>query len=559
MTLVYRAVWDDEWSEPLLVLQDEFEEWCSSKGIDKDDIPRRGDYQVSDRLAIEVRRADAEIGRALRCTLTEVDDKGRRWRTTATALADDDARAFWVDLDFDDPYGGRAEMAAPRLVRGLIENGGRPICHGQLLRTQADRVVRLDDIPDLVALLADPEREMPLVVFSPDLRAEPRATVDRADAAAETLAGLALVYVLSPRCCTALTEQLPTGFSVFGGAVRLYLPEPKFDDPDDSYRHRWIPLRIISAHPRRAATMLASRLVRLQLHPPVPAAWGRLGGLLRRPTETEVAERATEITSSRPTVEGTSEVRLRSEVDDLTRLLAEADLLREATERDAEREIARLNAALASSEADSYSHADELEELRAELDALRRTWRTAFSPRVPNENEQQVDFHELDVPSSIGDAIELARVHLRYVQIPEEALHDIEELEATAKYAVWASTIWQGLLALNDYAEAKARGEQPPGFKIWCDRTCAWPGRKLAMTESDTVLKNDLLRNQRRFVISTEVHPDGRIHMFSHLKIQPGGGDHIPRLYFHDDTDGTTRSMHVGFLGPHRHIRNTRS
>jgi hypothetical protein len=59
--------------------------------------------------------------------------------------------------------------------------------------------------------------------------------------------------------------------------------------------------------------------------------------------------------------------------------------------------------------------------------------------------------------------------------------------------------------------------------------------------------------------VSPEVDPAGRIHMVAHMKIQKGGGDNIPRLCFHDDTDGPTWHMHVGFIGPHRHVRNTKS
>jgi hypothetical protein len=58
-------------------------------------------------------RYDAEIGRALRCTLSETDPRGRTWTTTATALADNETRSFWVDLECHDPAGSEPEMAAP--------------------------------------------------------------------------------------------------------------------------------------------------------------------------------------------------------------------------------------------------------------------------------------------------------------------------------------------------------------------------------------------------------------------------------------------------------------
>jgi hypothetical protein len=47
--------------------------------------------------------------------------------------------------------------------------------------------------------------------------------------------------------------------------------------------------------------------------------------------------------------------------------------------------------------------------------------------------------------------------------------------------------------------------------------------------------------------------------MYSHLKIAEGGKDLAPRVYFHDDTDGSTGKVHIGFIGPHYLMPNTRS
>ncbi|WP_255491855.1 MULTISPECIES: hypothetical protein [unclassified Actinotalea] len=47
--------------------------------------------------------------------------------------------------------------------------------------------------------------------------------------------------------------------------------------------------------------------------------------------------------------------------------------------------------------------------------------------------------------------------------------------------------------------------------------------------------------------------------MESHLKISEGGGDIAPRVYFYDDTAGAIRKVHVGFVGPHYLVPNTRS
>lgn len=575
MTLVYRTVWDDDWANPTALLEDEFKKWCAGKGIDADDIPVRGRYAQSDQLFIDVRRADVEFGRALRCTLVEIDPTGRTWTTTATALADNSSsrekgqvtedgqgeRVFWVDLECEDPSGGAPEMAAPRLVRGLIDNGGRPTIFGQKVTTEARRLHHTN-IAELTSALVDPNRTIPIVVFSPDIHREPMVTIDRADAAARTLVGLVPVYTISPSASDVLNADLPAGFGVFGGAVRLYLPHLQADDPDDARRHRWIARRIIEAHPLRAASLLAGRLARLQIHRPIPASWDRLGGLLQRPSDSEVQQRAAAIAAGRrPVPDDDTPADLRREVEELTSLLAEADLVREASDRSAGEEIARLQAAIATADEDRLDDADELDQLRRESDELRRTIWILSRPSTeePAGTEELAAVAEVAVPESISDAVVLASEHLSFVVVPDTALVDVDELDSAEKYLVWASACWQGLRALNDFAEAKNRGEQPAGFKLWCDSTGAWPTSKLAMTESDSVMNSDQMRNQRNFPVDERVDPSGRIFMFAHLKIQAGGGNNIPRLYFHDDTNGPTAQMHVGFIGPHRHVRNTRS
>lgn len=556
MSIVYRSVWQDDSPDPVARLEQEFVTWCGSKGVSKERLPHRGCLEL-ERMRIDVRRADAEIGRAMQCLLSESDPRGRIWTTTATAMSDGKTSTYWVDLDCEDPTGSPAEMAAPRLVRNLISGGESPTAYGLPLRTAARRLTDAN-INELIALLLDSTRIVPVAVFSPDLRVGPAGTLSRADPAAETLAGVAHVYAVTPSACDSLNDALPAGFGVFGGAVRLYLPGLVADDPDDAYRHRWIAARLINSHPRRASSMLASRLARMQQHPPIPDLWERLGPLLRRPSEAEVDARVREITNLRSVgFQAEAPTTADPEVENLTRLLAEADLRREATERSANTEIERLRAELRAAESDRYDDADELEALRRERDGLQRTLRAVMHDGPSDATH--TDPHELAVPESIGDAIEQARQCLSMVAIPDDALRDVDELEATAKYQVWASAVWQGLLALHQYAEEKRAGKTPPGFKLWCDDTGAWPTPKLAMTESETVLNSDQLRSQRHFPVHVDVEPSGRIHMFAHLKIQAGGGDNIPRLYFHDDTDGSTGLMHVGFIGPHRHVRNTKS
>ena len=79
------------------------------------------------------------------------------------------------------------------------------------------------------------------------------------------------------------------------------------------------------------------------------------------------------------------------------------------------------------------------------------------------------------------------------------------------------------------------------------------------MTESETVQKNDKLMAARLFPVDKKVNAKGRVHMLAHLKIAEGGGSLAPRIYFYDDTGGATRAVHVGFVGPHYLVPNTKA
>jgi hypothetical protein len=58
------------------------------------------------------------------------------------------------------------------------------------------------------------------------------------------------------------------------------------------------------------------------------------------------------------------------------------------------------------------------------------------------------------------------------------------------------------------------------------------------------------------FPVGKLVQPGGQILMLAHLKIAQGGENHIPRVYFYDDTKGATGKVHVGFIGPHFLVEN---
>ena len=170
---------------------------------------------------------------------------------------------------------------------------------------------------------------------------------------------------------------------------------------------------------------------------------------------------------------------------------------------------------------------------------------------------------EAESQFTITGVIEMAREKCARVAVPNAALKEIDVLDADEKSADWARELWKGLRALNAYAEESEFFQG--GFWEWCEHSNSehnlWPAtpKKLAMSESDTIMNSGPLRRTRRFYVDSGIDPSGYIHMQAHMKISEGGGQHIPRLYFLDDAKGKTGAMHVGFIGPHRLVPTTQT
>ncbi|MBK4120920.1 hypothetical protein [Kocuria rhizophila] len=167
------------------------------------------------------------------------------------------------------------------------------------------------------------------------------------------------------------------------------------------------------------------------------------------------------------------------------------------------------------------------------------------------------------VPTTVAEAVQRARAVLStYLRIPESAARDLDRIDdGSPNVRAWASTTWRGLTALADYARDVREHGFTGGFWNWCVQQGAWPAspKKLAMSESQTVANNAQMSAKRVFRVAKAVEPSGEIFMRAHLKISEGGGDLAPRVYFYDDTAGKTRQVHVGFVGPHYLVPNSKA
>ncbi|MDO8389024.1 MAG: hypothetical protein Q7V57_00920 [Actinomycetota bacterium] len=527
MTLIYRAVWNDPAHHAIRVLEDEFKSWCISKGFDPDLIPHRGGLTVGDKT-LDIRRGLAEFGQVYRATLKELGEGGRWWTTTAIGIYEAAGSTYWVDLDCDVEPGGRTPMAAPRLVRQVLNEEGEA-GRGPVPLAARPFVERgVEAAGELVALICDPERDLPVVVFSPDDRASVAENDSRARAAAETLAGIASVHLLSPQASVAFNSGLVDGFKVFGGAVRVYMPNFNMDDEADALRHRFFPVYSFNRHPRRAGQLIAARLAALQIWPDPPAAWDRLRSLVLRPTEQEIADRVSEMAQASD-VDPANAGQLAKEVDDLRELLVVAEAERDAVQAEKTAELARLKLrieALEGEHIDDLAELEDREQMVASLLANLRAINEASTSSVVLAEHVVEDPDAADlIPST---AIAFARERLLRVQIHPDAEQHVDELDEAMKSRLWGNGTWQGLRALEQYAVDVASGRDVGNFKTWCLTTGAYSVRKVATSESTTVRTGDL-GHSRVLPIDADVDPAGRITMLWHLKIQEGGGQIIPR------------------------------
>ena len=104
---------------------------------------------------------------------------------------------------------------------------------------------------------------------------------------------------------------------------------------------------------------------------------------------------------------------------------------------------------------------------------------------------------------------------------------------------------------MERYATHKSEGKFRGNYRSWCSEFGDFSDDKIALNESISTKRDGKLVAIRTFEIDPAVDGSGRILMLNHAKIQARGSSIIPRVFFHDDTDGATGKMHIGFIGPH--------
>lgn len=511
MSLTYRAIWEDPWPSIRAQADVEFRSWLSQKhGVTFDGV----EY-ASATLEVRINTASENGVDALEATVVEkIQDEVTL--TMRVLTGPDKPSWVWVDVTrVTANYFEWTPIHAPRIVRSLLHaslrSGHTPSSGGVAL---SDRALPVG--PAQVELLHDiivqKNRGLPVVVFSH--RPGDGHQVQRADRAAEILAGVARVFVLTGDATDPFRDAIGVDLAVWGGALRVYLPGSL-----SASRHRYIPWDQFNLDDSMAGSRVSSLLGPYITARPAPAEYKQVRAALAR-----------------------------SGGKDLDELLAEID-----------EENQVLRSKLEAEQEEKLNLQADVEDLATELTMAQRNF--AIIDRA-KEGAPASDLDGLDPAdiSSLQEAVHLARRHLSpALSIPDSATEHLGECDESLSSPAWGRTAWRALRALHSYAESHFDGD----FWQYCSEgRGGWSAtsKKLAMRESETVMANTKLRGQRTFRVMRAGRdaPSFEV-MQSHIKIAEGGGVLAPRIYFLVEEAEGGRIVHIGYVGPHRYVENTRT
>ncbi|MFF5183430.1 hypothetical protein ACFY30_06510 [Streptomyces sp. NPDC000345] len=461
---------------------------------------------------------------------------GGTWQTTVLICQTGDGPTR-VQLDVehlpDDPEVLPVPAKTPRLAGSLLHVLNAR--DGLADVTAQPQVVEAEDVDAVVDELCDETRRLPVVVASTPYGVDFDDWLeDTVDPLVRPLAGLAILYLLSPEAETRFNRALEY-HRVYGGGVRTFLPGVDPAWPADGQRHRVMSRRMITEQPSRARRILAQLPQRLAARTPLPAELDSVPVMRTRARNDSAA----------PELE-----RLRVENEALLEILEEAgreQRVRADEIRDLKYELRKAedNETLLIAEYDEQYQ--ELHTTRAQVLALQKhlvsigAGAAAYTP-VTTPDDGPESFEEL-----LGRIADLPRLHFtgsRKVTL---------ELDAQAYGSSWVRMTWDALLALRDFAEAAAERRTTRDFKQWCadapDGVCTISPRKIVRDESRSVKSNSAWRRERTFPVPEYVDPARKVFMGAHVRV--GGGNTIaPRLHYHDGTRAD-HGIYVGYIGPH--------
>lgn len=475
-------------------------------------IPVEGDGRAQrDGTSVSWSRLTSDGNRVFGLWIDQPHHGGSGWRWRTYADLGREGERSWLRVRVG-LYGTRHTTIAlpqvtvgrPGVVRDVVD---RFELSADGLPLGGVQEITADTAPDLVGLIEDSDRRLPVVVISTD--AEGQSFVDPL-LAADRMLGLAHVAVVDDHAASRLTTAFTRNLGCFGGAIRVYWPG--FSRRDDRFRHRLYVGGALDFHG-------PSGLVQ-----EITATLGRIAGLsideppLRRELvlahrERDIERRVDARAASAARIAQAAESRLQVEAADFAAFAEEYESMDEQ---------------LKTIEQDALELEHEIDRVRDERDALR----TQVAELVRAATHESIPIPgELEPPTTVLEAVKRAAAESEQTQFVPSAFASA----AASEYGD-PSRVLDDLRLLEQVAREWAAGELSTG-----------PSDALAQRSGAF----------RRGISKTAVNSYGSdyeitwrgetVLMGPHLRRGVGAVTAILRIYLYFDTDECT--IVVGHVG----------
>lgn len=573
--------------------------WLRWKGLDFD--LTSGGVVAGDGRLLRARRHHKDGEDAFRLVLSETNEGGH-WTTTVTTV--EGSEGGWVGVRVVND--GRRIASAPRIARNLLEV--LDLRDGPYQVRSEPLVMRGRDIESILDLIVGDRRGAVFVAGTDPYPGAPafEEYVEQVREWTSQAVGLAHVVVLDPAATQSLAAEADGAMRVSPWTIRTFRPGLDPASPATLRGHRTLGTATLArerdAYLARLIGLFARSILDEQPEPRRAAVWrrtfDRLDSLevasalssLTAPTSAPVATPAPAVVivegaavAEAAVVVEADGIAAAAEVDRIRTLLSLPDLSDETLLALAEAATApRLDPGQLSEaihRIDSLQDDLELREVELE-EAKQEAWDARQDAVDLNEEIQRMDrrnrrlarllaehgvtevWHdesqrepEQDAPAQPGSWQDLvSRIgeweeHGVVVTANRDVMVDLDGLDLDGR-ALEAA--WRGLRALAGYVRAKREKVFEGGFGAYLDAQPQGFPTFAPQAYAPTETKETMSRwgSERELRVPVAVDPSGYRVMEQHLRLARIA-NRDPRLHFFDDTCGATRSIIVGYIGPH--------
>lgn len=538
------------------------ENWFKSKGFE--DLPereRKSDSAKGHTLQHQYRELDNGT-KAFRWVYTEQWDKApwqddglNQTAKTHITLATS-GETVWFLADIHPPlekgrYGERPrDTATPAFVRTLLD--AVELYDGQSLLPTGHSLAESAESLDLVLnSIQDDDRRGMVLVSTPPIGQTPMQWQETIRDVLRGTQGLTSVHMIAPQKLDAFNEWAGTAHGLMPGAIRTYKTGVNFENPLDGYVHRIMQHhRIVGEHSKKLNSILRRSLVSELASAELPDVLRQADVAFRKVVRLHLSSAGLENSSVSSA--------LQDENKELTELLEMSDQENSELRMRAEDVEKHLKNLIEDNEVlnlELSSQQDQSDRIHADNRVLKRKlWdrgdESAYLPVVPH-------LDSVKPPETFTELLE------RIGEIPGvlycgDAETTVELDEFTDLGVSVVQKTWEVLRTFDAYAQARADQAFEGGifqYQRNPEHGHYMRIRQISAHESDTVQKNQKMRDQRTFTVPTEIDPSGQMIMYAHIPLATGRG-RSPRLHF-EDTWPTNGRVTIGYIGAHLDNKST--